>query len=58
MLAKKLSVGVGALAAAVASIGLLSTSAFADYAPSANDVVGVGSDTVQAAGNFIGDGDV
>jgi ABC-type phosphate transport system substrate-binding protein len=30
--------------------------ALADYAPSANDVVGVGSDTLQYAGDFVADG--
>ncbi|MBV9822970.1 MAG: substrate-binding domain-containing protein [Actinobacteria bacterium] len=40
-----------------AALSLLPTSAFADYGPSASDVVGVGSDTVQAAGNFVADGD-
>ncbi|MGX7678003.1 substrate-binding domain-containing protein [Jatrophihabitans sp. DSM 45814] len=57
MQVKRLSVGMGALAAVAASLCLFSTSAFADYGPSGNDVVGVGSDTVQAAGDFVADGD-
>ncbi|MCW2524745.1 MAG: hypothetical protein JWO63_3080, partial [Frankiales bacterium] len=57
MQVKRLSVGVGAMVAIAASLCLFSTSAFADYAPSSNDVVGVGSDTVQAAADFVADGD-
>jgi ABC-type phosphate transport system substrate-binding protein len=57
MLGKKLTAGAGVFAAVAASICLLSTSALADYAPSSNDVVGVGSDTVQAAADFVADGD-
>jgi ABC-type phosphate transport system substrate-binding protein len=45
------------MVAVSAALSLLPTSAFADYGPSASDVVGVGSDTVQAAGNFVADGD-
>ena len=40
-----------------AALGLLPSSAFADYGQSSTDVVGVGSDTLQAAGNFVADGD-
>jgi ABC-type phosphate transport system substrate-binding protein len=50
----KLSVtaaGVFAVALGIAS------PAYADYGPSATDVVGVGSDTVQNIGNFVADGD-
>lgn len=42
------------------SAGLLASSvgaAYADYAPSGADAVGVGSDTVQNMGNFLADGD-
>jgi ABC-type phosphate transport system substrate-binding protein len=46
-------VGAGTIALAV---GLVSP-AFADYAPSSSDVVGVGSDTVQNMMDFISDGD-
>src|SRR5450432_1126415 len=35
----------------------VSSPAFADYAPSAKDVVGVGSDTVQNIADFVNDGD-
>jgi len=43
---------------ASAALGLaLVAPAQADLAPSANDVVGVGSDTVQNIGNFLADGD-
>jgi ABC-type phosphate transport system substrate-binding protein len=35
----------------------VSSPAFADYAPSAKDVVGVGSDTVQNIADFVSDGD-
>jgi ABC-type phosphate transport system substrate-binding protein len=47
-------VGAGTLALAV---GLVSP-AFADYAPSTGDVVGVGSDTVQNMMDFVADGDL
>jgi ABC-type phosphate transport system substrate-binding protein len=57
MRSKKLSVGLGVFGAVTASLCLISTSAFADYAPTTSDVVGVGSDTVQAAANFVFDGD-
>ena len=49
--------GVGGVAAISACLTLLPSSAFADYGPTQNDVVGVGSDTIQAAGDFIADGD-
>jgi len=45
------------MVAMTAALSLLPSSAFADYGPSSSDVVGVGSDTVQAAGNFVADGD-
>jgi len=56
MLGKKLSVGLGVLGAATASLCMFSSTAFADYGPGPGDVVGVGSDTVQAASNFVSDG--
>ncbi len=48
------------LGSALSAAALLATSvgsAYADYAPSAADAVGVGSDTVQNIGNFLADGD-
>lgn len=58
MRAKKLSVGVGVISAAMSAFALLpATLAHADYAPSASDVVGVGSDTLQTGIDFVGDGD-
>ena len=54
---KKIVAGVGGVAAISACLTLLPSSAFADYGPSSGDVVGVGSDTLQAAGDFIADGD-
>ena len=58
MRAKKFSVGVGVISAAMSTFALLpATLAHADYAPSSNDVVGVGSDTLQAGIDFVADGD-
>lgn len=57
MRARKLTVGIGVVAAAMSAIALTPTAAFADYAPSSNDVVGVGSDTLQAGLDFLADGD-
>ena len=54
---RKITAGLGGVAAAAVCLAVLSPSAFADYGPSSKDVVGVGSDTVQAAGNFVADGD-
>jgi ABC-type phosphate transport system substrate-binding protein len=54
---RKLATGIGGAVVVTATLALLSPSAFADYGPSAGDVVGVGSDTLQAAGNFVADGD-
>ncbi|MEO6701596.1 MAG: substrate-binding domain-containing protein [Jatrophihabitantaceae bacterium] len=54
---RKLAVGIGGVAAISAALSLLPSSAFADYGPTSGDVVGVGSDTLQAAGNFVADGD-
>lgn len=54
---RKITAGLGGVAIAAACLAVLAPSAFADYGPSPTDVVGVGSDTVQAAGNFVADGD-
>ncbi len=51
----RLAVACGAAIAAV--LPLVAPPAGADYAPSKTDVVGVGSDTVQYAGDFAADGD-
>ena len=57
MRARKLSVGVGLISVAVSVFALTPGSAYADYAPSSDDVVGVGSDTLQAGLDFVADGD-
>ena len=55
---KRLKLGLIATAAVSAAFPLLQTqSAYADYAPSKGDVVGVGSDTLQYIGDFLADGD-
>jgi hypothetical protein len=55
---RKLKVGLsGASALAATALVLAAQPAYADYAPVAKDVVGVGSDTVQYAGDFVADGD-
>jgi hypothetical protein len=54
---KKLSLGMGVIAAATSALSLVPSNAYADYAPTSSDVVGVGSDTLQAAFNFLADGD-
>ena len=54
---RKVKLGFVAAAAMSAALPLLAAPAFADYAPSNGDVVGVGSDTVQYAGDFVADGD-
>lgn len=51
------SLAVGASCALGLTMAIGSSPAFADYGPQAGDVVGVGSDTVQNAGDFIADGD-
>jgi len=49
---------VGSVTAIMLAAGAAaSPSAFADYAPGTNDAVGVGSDTVQYAVDFVADGD-
>jgi ABC-type phosphate transport system substrate-binding protein len=50
----KLSVSAAGVFAVVLGF---SSPAFADYGPSATDIVGVGSDTVQNIANFVADGD-
>ncbi len=49
--------GLGTALAVAASLGLPVVSAQADVGPSAGDIVGIGSDTVQNIANFLGDGD-
>lgn len=52
----KLAVVAGTVGALGISL-LAAGPAFADYAPSNNDTVAVGSDTLQFAGDFVADGD-
>ncbi|MBV9098442.1 MAG: hypothetical protein JO079_10335 [Frankiaceae bacterium] len=54
---RKVAAGLTGAMSIALSVGLLSTSAYADYAPNTNDAVGVGSDTVQYAIDFGADGD-
>lgn len=54
---RTLKIGAGMLAAAAIVTFVAPSSAFADYAPSSGDVVGVGSDTLQAMVDFTADGD-
>lgn len=54
---RKISAGIGGAVLMATCLAFLSPSAYADYAASPSDVVGVGSDTVQAAGDFVADGD-
>ncbi len=53
---KKLAVAAGAVGALALSL-VTAAPASADYAPNPSDVVGVGSDTVQYAIDFLADGD-
>ena len=53
---KKLAVAAGAAGALALSL-VTASPASADYAPSSGDLVGVGSDTLQYAGDFLADGD-
>jgi len=57
MRVKKWSFGLGVAAAVASVVALAPNSAYADYAPSSSDVVGVGSDTLQNGIDFIADGD-
>jgi ABC-type phosphate transport system substrate-binding protein len=50
-------VGVGTIGAFTLSVGLIAPAAYADSAPGPKDIVGVGSDTVQFAIDFVADGD-
>jgi hypothetical protein len=54
---RKLGLGLAGLAAFAAALPLLAQPAYADYAPSKGDVVGVGSDTLQYMIDFMSDGD-
>jgi hypothetical protein len=53
----KLKMGLATAGTIAVSLTLAAQPAFADYAPVARDVVGVGSDTVQYASDFVADGD-
>jgi ABC-type phosphate transport system substrate-binding protein len=53
----KLKVGLAIAGTLVGVMGLAIQPAFADYAPTARDVVGVGADTLQYAIDFGADGD-
>jgi len=53
---KKLAVTAGAVGALALSL-VTAAPASADYSPSAGDAVGVGSDTLQFASDFVADGD-
>lgn len=57
MVGRKITVGGVVLAAVAASMAFFPTSAVADYGPTQNDVVGVGSDTLQQLADFVADGD-
>jgi len=58
MVGRKFKLGLGVTAAVAAAMALFpATNANADYGPTANDVVGVGSDTLQQIGDFVADGD-
>ena len=54
---RTLKIGAGMLAAAAIVSFVAPSSAFADYAPAGGDIVGVGSDTLQAMVDFGADGD-
>jgi hypothetical protein len=54
---RTLKIGAGMLAAAAIVTFVAPSSAFADYAPAGGDIVGVGSDTLQAMVDFGADGD-
>lgn len=53
----KLKLGLATACTFAVSLTLAAQPATADYAPVARDVVGVGSDTVQYASDFVADGD-
>lgn len=54
---RKAKLGLAAAGALALSVGVGLTPAMADYAPANGDAVGVGSDTLQYAGDFMADGD-
>ncbi|MCW2494717.1 hypothetical protein [Jatrophihabitans sp.] len=56
MHARTIKIGAGLVAALAFGTLVAPTGAFADYAPAPKDVVGVGSDTLQALGDFVADG--
>ncbi|MGP8182144.1 MAG: substrate-binding domain-containing protein [Acidimicrobiales bacterium] len=53
----RLGLTAATVVATVLPLGLFAGPAFADYAPSGKDVVGVGSDTLQYMFDFLADGD-
>lgn len=57
MRGRTLKIGAGLVATAAIVTFVAPSSAFADYAPASGDVVGVGSDTLQAMVDFGADGD-
>lgn len=57
MVARTIKIGTGLVAALTAGMLMYPGSAYADYAPTSGDVVGVGSDTLQQLGDFVADGD-
>jgi ABC-type phosphate transport system substrate-binding protein len=57
MIGKTIKIGTGLAAALTVGMLAFPTSAYADYAPTKNDVVGVGSDTLQQMVDFVADGD-
>ena len=58
MLGKKSLLSLAVVASTASIMSILPGTAYADYAPSSGDVVGVGSDTLQQLGDFVADGDV
>jgi ABC-type phosphate transport system substrate-binding protein len=57
MIGKTIKIGTGMVVALTAGMLAFPSSAYADYAPTSDDVVGVGSDTLQQLGDFVADGD-
>lgn len=58
MLGKKRVLALAVVASTASVMGFVPGNAYADYAPTSGDVVGVGSDTLQQLGDFVADGDV
>ena len=54
---RRLKVGLAIVGSLGAALTLVAQPAFADYAPTQKDVVGVGSDTLQYMLDFVADGD-